>query len=140
MTMAAARTLSVLPSTIFTRAISSSPVSCIKAVKDPGMVLKERLWQKEFHQKNKGKIYDKKPFKMTVRQGKKYMWCACGQSKTQPMCDGTHLIQQLKIPQKPLVFYAPETKEIWLCNCKQTKNPPFCDGTHRTQEIQEAIK
>ena len=60
-----------------------SSVSCAKAVKDPGMVLKERLWQKEFHQKNKGKIYDKKPFKMTVRQGKKYIRCACGQSKSQ---------------------------------------------------------
>lgn len=58
---------------------------------------------------------------------------------SQPMCDGTHLIQQLRIPQKPIVFYAPETKEVWLCNCKQTKNPPFCDGTHRNKEIQSAI-
>ncbi|XP_050687819.1 CDGSH iron-sulfur domain-containing protein 3, mitochondrial-like [Eriocheir sinensis] len=131
--------LAALHIRIVTRAFTSSPVSCIKAVKDPGMELKEKMWQKEFYQKSKGKIYDKKPFKITLKAGKKYFWCACGHSKSQPMCDGTHLNQQLKIAQKPLVFHAPETKEVWLCNCKQSKNPPFCDGTHRNKEIQEVV-
>lgn len=63
-----------------------SSVSCTKAVKDPGMELKERMWQKEFHQKNKGKIYDKKPFKLMLKEGKKYFWCSCGHSKSQVRC------------------------------------------------------
>ena len=28
----------------------------------------------------KGKIYDKKPFKITLEAGKKYSWCTCGRS------------------------------------------------------------
>lgn len=31
----------------------------------------------------KGKIYDKKPFKITLTEGKKYSWCTCGTSKKQ---------------------------------------------------------
>lgn len=34
----------------------------------------------------KGRIYDKKPFKMQVEAGKTYKWCSCGVSKTQVMC------------------------------------------------------
>lgn len=41
----------------------------------------------EFHasvnQAEKGKVYDKKPFKFLCEKGKTYMWCACGHSKTQ---------------------------------------------------------
>jgi CDGSH-type Zn-finger protein len=25
-----------------------------------------------------------------VEKGKSYYWCACGQSKNQPFCDGSH--------------------------------------------------
>ena len=31
----------------------------------------------------KGKIYDKKPFKITLEAGKLYAWCTCGHSKSQ---------------------------------------------------------
>lgn len=41
----------------------------------------------EFHasvgQPEKGKVYDKKPFKFLCEKGKQYFWCSCGQSKTQ---------------------------------------------------------
>ncbi len=41
----------------------------------------------EFHasskQEEKGKVYDKQPFKFMCEKGKSYMWCACGHSKTQ---------------------------------------------------------
>ena len=41
----------------------------------------------EYHaaptQPHKGQIYDKKPFKFPVEEGKLYMWCACGHSKSQ---------------------------------------------------------
>ena len=30
------------------------------------------------------------PAKVTLEAGKDYWWCACGQSKNQPFCDGSH--------------------------------------------------
>ena len=30
------------------------------------------------------------PFAMAVEAGKDYWWCACGLSKNQPFCDGSH--------------------------------------------------
>ena len=35
-------------------------------------------------------IAQKAPFAMPVEEGKTYFWCACGQSKNQPFCDGSH--------------------------------------------------
>ncbi|KRT83888.1 hypothetical protein AMK59_3235, partial [Oryctes borbonicus] len=55
-------------------------------------------------QKENGIIYDKKPFRMPLEAGKRYSWCLCGRSKKQPLCDGTHKNQQLKIKQKPIRF------------------------------------
>ncbi|XP_071454634.1 CDGSH iron-sulfur domain-containing protein 3, mitochondrial [Hetaerina americana] len=87
-----------------------------------------------------GLIYDKKPFKFTCVKGKKYAWCLCGRSKSQPLCDGTHKNPLLKIPQRPVHFILDEDKDVWLCNCKQTSKRPFCDGTHKRQDIQAAVK
>ena len=48
----------------------------------------------EFHsslnQPEKGKVYDKKPFKFLCEKGKAYMWCSCGHSKTQVLF-GIHI-------------------------------------------------
>uniref|UniRef100_T1JCX5 Iron-binding zinc finger CDGSH type domain-containing protein n=1 Tax=Strigamia maritima TaxID=126957 RepID=T1JCX5_STRMM len=92
--------------------------------------------------KEKGKIYDKKPFRMLCERGKVYMWCACGRSKTQPLCDGSHKYKQLgpPSPNKPVKFVPEEDGEVWFCNCKQTDNRPFCDGTHKRQDIQETVR
>ena len=30
------------------------------------------------------------PFATAVEAGKDYWWCACGLSKNQPLCDGSH--------------------------------------------------
>ena len=30
------------------------------------------------------------PYKVELEAGKTYFWCACGQSKSQPFCDGSH--------------------------------------------------
>ncbi|KAK4302222.1 hypothetical protein Pmani_025672 [Petrolisthes manimaculis] len=122
------------------RTLYSSGVTLGKAVKAPGVSLLEKEWQREFYQKEKGKIYDKKPFKLTLQPGKPYLWCACGHSKSQPLCDGTHLMAQLRIRVKPIMFRVSEETDVWLCNCKQTNNKPFCDGTHRQEDIQTAIK
>ena len=35
-------------------------------------------------------IARKSPFKVKVEKGKTYFWCACGLSKAQPFCDGSH--------------------------------------------------
>ncbi len=57
-----------------------------------------------------------------------YSWCACGLSKKQPFCDGSHKTTEFK----PLKFSIAQAEKKWLCGCKQTKNPPFCDGTHKS--------
>ncbi|KAK4024478.1 CDGSH iron-sulfur domain-containing protein 3, mitochondrial-like [Daphnia magna] len=93
----------------------------------------------QFHastnQPEKGKMYDKKPFKFMCEKGKAYMWCSCGHSKTQPFCDGTHKSPFLNIKLRPVRFVPEETKEYWFCNCKQTNSRPFCDGSHRKETV-----
>jgi CDGSH-type Zn-finger protein len=94
----------------------------------------------EWRATEKGKIYDKKPFKFRCEKGKVYFWCNCGHSHTQPFCDGTHKTEKLRIRLRPVKFVPTEDKDYWFCNCKQTEHRPLCDGTHKKQEIQDAIK
>ena len=35
-------------------------------------------------------IADNKPQFVELKKGEEYLWCACGQSKSQPFCDGSH--------------------------------------------------
>lgn len=78
-----------------------------------------------------GNIYAKRPFKYECKEGRAYIWCSCGWSRTQPFCDGTHHNQKMKIENKPVRFECTESKTYWFCQCKQTKNRPFCDGSHK---------
>ena len=55
-----------------------------------------------------------------------YWWCACGQSKGQPFCDGSHEGTEF-VPVKTDIQ---SSRKVWLCGCKHTKGPPFCDGSH----------
>ena len=55
-----------------------------------------------------------------------YYWCACGLSKNQPYCDGSHAGGKFQ----PLKLEMTETKRVALCTCKRTQNPPYCDGGH----------
>ena len=61
-----------------------------------------------------------------VEKGKSYYWCACGKSKNQPFCDGSHKGTKFI----PVIYKAEETKKKFFCSCKQTDNQPFCDGSH----------
>jgi len=79
---------------------------------------------------NTPKIADTQPTAVNLEAGKKYAWCACGLSKSQPFCDGSHKGSGYK----PTVFTAEKSGEAWLCMCKQTSDQPFCDGTHATLE------
>lgn len=51
-------------------------------------------------QPTNGEVYDKKPFKMVLQKDKRYSWCLCGKSHTQPLCDGTHKSIYLKIKHR----------------------------------------
>jgi CDGSH-type Zn-finger protein len=68
----------------------------------------------------------KAPYGVDVQAGRTYFWCACGRSKKQPFCDGSHSGTGLQ----PLAYKAPEDKKLWFCGCKATAAKPFCDGTH----------
>lgn len=73
------------------------------------------------------KIAAKSPTVLELEPGT-YAWCACGESKNQPYCDGSHKGSGFK----PLVFEVEEKKRVALCNCKRTSKSPFCDGTHKS--------
>lgn len=72
------------------------------------------------------KIAQKSPYGVQVEAGKTYFWCACGQSKNQPFCDGSHKGSGFT----PVQYKSDATKQMWFCGCKHTKNRPLCDGTH----------
>ena len=56
-----------------------------------------------------------------------YWWCACGQSKNQPFCDGSHAGS----PFTPVEFKLDQKTKVALCQCKHTAGKPMCDGTHK---------
>ena len=70
----------------------------------------------------------KAPYMVTVEAGRKYFWCACGLSKKQPFCDGSHSGTEFT----PVMYEADASKPLWFCGCKRTDTQPFCDGTHAT--------
>lgn len=75
-------------------------------------------------------IADRKPVVLELEPGT-YAWCACGRSKGQPYCDGSHRGTGLF----PRSFTLTEKKKVALCNCKHAAAAPFCDGTHRSLPV-----
>lgn len=76
------------------------------------------------------KIAQKGPYVVEVQEGKKYFWCACGLSKKQPFCDGSHKTTGFST----LPYTATKTGKVYFCGCKQSSNKPLCDGTHNKLE------
>ena len=70
----------------------------------------------------------KAPYKLMAQAGRNYLWCACGRSKKQPLCDGSHSGTDIT----PIIYEATEGKDVWFCGCKRSGKKPLCDGTHKT--------
>ena len=71
-------------------------------------------------------IAQKSPFAVEVDAGKAYWWCACGRSKRQPFCDGSHKGSEFN----PIEYKAESSKTVYFCGCKHSAAKPLCDGTH----------
>lgn len=71
-------------------------------------------------------VFQKSPLVQPVEPGT-YWWCACGQSKQQPFCDGSHKGTGLG----PVKADIAEAQTVAWCGCKHSANQPFCDGSHR---------
>jgi CDGSH-type Zn-finger protein len=76
---------------------------------------------------NEPVVAQKFPYEAQLKPGE-YYWCACGRSKTQPFCDGSHQGTGFA----PVKFSLTEAKKVYLCGCKRTKTAPYCDGTHQS--------
>lgn len=71
-------------------------------------------------------VAQKSPFQVEVKGGRSYWWCACGQSKRQPFCDGSHKGTEFS----PVEFKAEGDRKVFFCGCKSSGKSPLCDGTH----------
>lgn len=67
------------------------------------------------------------PYPIEVTAGKSYFWCACGRSKNQPFCDGSHKVTTLT----PVKYIAEKDGKVFFCGCKNSGNKPLCDGSHK---------
>ena len=72
-------------------------------------------------------IGGRRPLPVNVEAGKRYWWCACGRSKSQPFCDGSHKGTGFA----PVEWRAEKVQETWFCACKRTGSRPLCDGSHK---------
>lgn len=68
-----------------------------------------------------------RPIVIEVEAGKSYWWCACGRSKSQPFCDGSHKPTAFQ----PVEFKADKSEQVWFCACKRSGKKPMCDGSHK---------
>ncbi len=76
--------------------------------------------------KEEPRIAGLRSIKLETKPGT-YFWCSCGQSKSQPFCDGSHR----KTSFHPLPVVIDTEQLVKWCTCKHTKTPPFCDHSHR---------
>ena len=75
---------------------------------------------------NQPTIAQKAPFPVNVQAGQTYAWCACGLSKNQPMCDGSHKGSGFA----PTRYTAEKDGTVYFCGCKHSANGALCDGSH----------
>lgn len=61
-----------------------------------------------------------------VVEAGEYYWCACGRSRNQPFCDGSHKYSNYL----PLRVRVDSDRKVAWCACKRSGTAPWCDGTH----------
>eukprot|EP01066_Platyproteum_vivax_P005823 Platyproteum_vivax@DN17514_c0_g1_i1.p1 len=66
------------------------------------------------------------PYLVNVNSKRGYWWCACGQSKNQPWCDGCG---HKGTGMKPILYQPDLAGRKILCGCKVTERPPYCDAS-----------
>lgn len=71
-------------------------------------------------------IASRGPYVVELQPGY-YAWCACGRSKKQPYCDGSHAGG----PFSPVFEQITEPRKVAWCGCKRSLHKPFCDGSHK---------
>ena len=78
---------------------------------------------------NTPRIAKLEPARVTVEEGKAYFWCACGHTKTEPWCDGSH---KAVSTIRPVKWVAPKSGVANVCACRHTKREGrvLCDGGH----------
>ena len=72
-------------------------------------------------------IGGRRPLPINVVAGESYWWCACGRSKTQPFCDGSHKVTSFT----PVEFKPEVAGNVAFCTCKRSGKKPLCDGSHK---------
>ena len=77
---------------------------------------------------SKAEVAQAEPYAVDVVEGKAYFWCACGKSKKQPFCDGSHNGTDFQ----PVPWKADSSGTKYFCGCKQSAGQPFCDGSHNS--------
>ena len=75
---------------------------------------------------NEPVIAQRSPYVVDVVAGESYWWCACGRSKGQPFCDGSHKGTAFT----PVEHKAGKDGQVTFCGCKRSAGKPLCDGTH----------
>lgn len=74
-------------------------------------------------------IVQKRSLKLVMEPGT-YIWCACGRSKNQPFCDGSHQGTRFT-PEKVVIE---EKQLVKWCMCRHSDQGAFCDNKHRELE------
>lgn len=71
-------------------------------------------------------IAGRKSIKLDLEPGT-YWWCACGLSRNQPWCDGSHKGSSFR----PVEVKVDKPTRMALCSCKHSALGPICDGAHK---------